>query len=210
MKSAEPIRLLVVDDHAIVREGLIAVLERETDLCVVAEAAEGREALERYRQYRPDVVLTDLRMPGMSGLELVSALRAEDPEARVVVLTTYDGDEDIYQCLKAGARAYLLKDVPRAELMQTILGVYAGHKRISPAVGARLTERMDRESLSARELDVVRLMVQGMTNQEIARTLFIAEGTVKFHVNNIVSKLHAHDRTQAVIHALKRGIAHLH
>jgi len=205
----QPIRLLVAEDHTIVREGLVSILEREPDLTVVAEASNGQEALEQFRLYRPDVILTDLQMPLMGGAALVTAIRAEDPKARVILLTTYDGDEDIYQCLQAGAKGYLLKEVPRAELFQTIRTVYAGKKYFSSEIGTKLAEHADFPPLSAREREVVELMVQGLSNQEIARTLSIAEGTVKFHVGNIMGKLQSSDRTQVVITALRRGISHL-
>jgi len=205
----QPIRLLVVEDHTIVREGLVSILEREPDLTVVAEASNGQEALEQFRLYRPDVVLTDLQMPLMSGSELVSAIRAEDAQARIILLTTYDGDDDIYQCLQAGAKAYLLKAVPRAELFQTIRTVYAGKKCFSSDIGNKLAEHADFPPLSTREREVVNLMVLGMSNQDIAKHLSIAEGTVKFHVGNIMSKLQVSDRTQVVVTALRRGISHL-
>ena len=206
---SQPIRLLVAEDHTIVREGLISMLEREPDMVVIAEANNGQEALEKFRTYRPDIVLTDLQMPLMSGSDLVAALKAEDPQVRIILLTTYDGDDDIYQCLQAGAKAYLLKGVPRAELFQTIRSVHAGKKSFSSEISNKLAEHADFPSLSTREREVVNLMVLGMSNQDIAKKLSIAEGTVKFHVGNIMGKLEVRDRTQVVVTALRRGIAHL-
>jgi len=205
----QPIRLLVAEDHAIVREGLVAILERESDLVVVAVASDGQEALKQFRIHRPDVVLTDLQMPLISGSELVNAIRREDPQARIILLTTYDGDDDIYQCLQAGAKAYLLKGVSRAELFRTIRTVYSGKKCFTSEIGCKLAEHADFPALTLREREVVNLMVLGIDNQDIAKKLSIAEGTVKFHVGNIMAKLQVSDRTQVVVTALRRGISHL-
>lgn len=206
---SQPIRILVAEDHTIVREGLVAILERESDLEVIAEARDGQEALEKFRIHRPDVILTDLQMPLMSGSKLVKAIRIEDPQAQIILLTTYDGDDDIYQCLQAGAKAYLLKGVPRAELFRTIRTVYAGKKYFSSDIGNKLAEHADFPALSPREREVVNLMVLGTNNQNIAKKLSIAEGTVKFHIGNIMGKLQVSDRTQVVVTALRRGISHL-
>lgn len=203
------VRVLIADDHPIVREGLHAVLSDQLDLEVVGQAATGAEAVALALASRPDVILMDLRMPGMSGVEAIAALRAEWPEAQVLVLTTYDGDEDIYRALQTGAKAYLLKDTPRAELLEAIRAVARGQKRLPPEVAARLMERMSTEALTERELDVLRLMARGRSNKVIGAALSISEGTVKFHVNNILGKLAADDRTQAVTIALQRGILHL-
>jgi two-component system NarL family response regulator len=203
------IRILIVDDHPIVRDGLAGVIEERDDMVVVGQAGTGPEALALYREHQPDVTLMDLRMPGMSGVETLTAIRIEFPTARAIILTTYDTDEEIYCGLQAGARAYLLKDVGRKVLLETILAVHAGKTPVSAEVGAKLASRVGYEQLSGRELEVLRLMVQGMSNQAIAGALSVAESTVKFHVNHILSKLNAGDRTQAVIIALKRGLASL-
>jgi two-component system NarL family response regulator len=208
--KAGAIRILIADDHPVVREGVAAMIERRPDMTVVAEAATGREAVAAYRAAQPDVVLMDRRMPEMTGVEAIGAIRGEFPGARIIVLTTYDGDEDIYRGLQAGARAYLLKDAPRDELLDAIRAVHAGQSRIPPAVAARLAERvLAGPQLTARELEVLRGIVAGRSNKEIGAALSIGEGTVKAHVNNILGKLGANDRTQAVTTALQRGIVHL-
>lgn len=205
----DPINILLVDDHPIVREGLAALIERRGEMRVVAEAAEGETAVALYAQHQPDVVLIDLRMPGMGGVAAITAVRQQFPTARFIILTTYDGDEDIYRGLQAGAMAYLLKDTPRQELLDTIRAVYAGQKRIPPEVAAKLTERMLGPALTEREQAVLDLIVRGRSNKEIGQELSITEGTVKAHVNNVLGKLGVNDRTQAVTEALRRGLAHL-
>ena len=207
--AAHMIRILIADDHPVLRDGLAGVIEEQSDMAVVGQAGTGPEALALYREHRPDVTLMDLRMPGMSGVETITAIRRQFPAARALILTTYDTDEDIYRGLQAGAKAYLLKDVGRQVLLETIRAVHAGQTPVSSEVGAKLAGRLGYEQLSDRELEVLRLMVRGLCNQEIAGALFIAESTVKFHVNHILSKLNAGDRTQAVITALKRGLASL-
>lgn len=204
-----PIRLLIADDHPVVREGLAAMLNRRQDMAVVGEASNGREAVELYRREKPDVTLMDLRMPELGGVEAITAIRAEFPDARFIVLTTYDGDEDITRALKAGAQAYLLKDTPREELLDAIRAVHAGHKRIAPEMAGKLAERLTAPELTGRELDVLKLIVAGKSNKEIGQALSITEGTVKVHVNNLLGKLGVSDRTQAVTEALRRGIVHL-
>src|SRR5579871_4733612 len=199
MNPPRNIRVLIADDHPVVRTGLALMLKYEPDMEVVAEANNGREALEMFRQHRPDVTLMDLRMPEMDGVQATTAIRAEFPAARIILLTTYDGDEDIYRGLRAGAKAYLLKDAPCEELLETIRLVHAGQKRITQEVGMRLAERMEGPDLTERERDVLRLMAKGRSNQEIGTALSITEGTVKFHVNHILNKLEVNDRTQAVI-----------
>ncbi|HET7077103.1 MAG TPA: response regulator transcription factor [Chloroflexia bacterium] len=210
MSKEGAIRVLIADDHPVVREGVAAMIERRPDMTVVGEAATGREAVAAYRAARPDVVLMDLRMPDMTGVEAIGAIRGEFPGARIIVLTTYDGDEDIYRGLQAGARAYLLKDAPRDDLLDAIRAVHAGQSRIPPAVAARLAERvLAGPELTARELEVLRGIVAGRSNKEIGASLGISEGTVKAHVNSILGKLGVADRTQAVTTALQRGIVHL-
>lgn len=204
-----PITVLIADDHPIVREGLHAVLTDQPDLAVVAQAASGAEAVELALAHRPDVILMDLRMPGLNGVEAIAGIRAQWPQAHVIVLTTYDGDEDIYRALQTGAQAYLLKDTPRAELLEAVRAVARGQRRLPPEVAARLMERMGTEALTEREVDVLRLMARGRSNKAIGAELAISEGTVKYHVVNILGKLGADDRTQAVTIALQRGILHL-
>ncbi|MGB3574003.1 MAG: response regulator transcription factor [Phormidesmis sp.] len=205
--SHPPIRVLIVDDHPVVRNGLAMMLKYEPGMELVAEASNGQEAVEMFGHYQPDVTLIDLRMPNMTGVEAITTIRKEFEEARFIILTTYDGDEDIYRGLQAGAMAYLLKEAPCEELLATIRKVYSGRSHIPTAVGSKLAERMQSETLSARETEVIQLMAQGKSNREIGEVLQITEGTVKYHVNNIFGKLQVHDRTQAVITALKRGIA---
>jgi DNA-binding NarL/FixJ family response regulator len=203
------IRVLVVDDHFVVRMGLRAVIDAEPDMAVVAEANGGERAVQLFREHNPDITLMDLRMPLTSGVEATRAIREDSPNARVIVLTTYDGDEDIFRALNAGARAYLLKDVSREELLDVIRSVHAGQRRIPPAIGARLAESMPRSELTPRELEVLGLVVRGLSNRKIGDALSITEGTVKIHMNNILSKMGVEDRTQAATTAVRRGIIHL-
>jgi len=209
MAKANPIRLLIVDDHLVVRTGLRSMIDSQPDMEVVAEAANGNEAVQAYREHRPDVVLLDLRMPQLNGVEATIAIRNEFPKALIIVLTTYDGDENIYRALQAGAHAYLLKDIPRDQFFQAIRAVHSGQYCIPPAIAARLAQRMPQEELSARELGVLKLIVEGMSNKEIASNLAITESTVKNHVNSILNKLKVKDRTQAATTALRRGIVSL-
>jgi DNA-binding NarL/FixJ family response regulator len=196
--------------------GLAAIIERESDMTVVAEAADGRTAVEQFLRHRPDITLMDLSMPGgpsegrvMDGVAAIAAIREQVLTARIVILTTYDDDEDIYRGLRAGAKAYLLKDAPPDELLEAIRAVHAGMKRIGPRIAAKLADRMSSPELTGRETEVLRHVANGESNQEIAAALSIAEGTVKFHVNNLLAKLGASDRTQAVTIAIKRGIVRL-
>jgi len=209
--SAErsPIRVLSVDDHPLLREGVAALLAGQPDLTLVAEASNGREAIDQFRKHRPDVTLMDLQMPEMDGVDAMSAICQEFPSARIIVLTTYVGDALVLRALKAGARAYLLKSLLRKELLETIRLVHAGQKRILPVVAAELAEHATDDALSPRELDVLRLIAGGNANKAIASQLSITEETVKGHVKNILAKLTASDRTHAVTIALKRGIIDL-
>jgi two-component system NarL family response regulator len=203
------IRIMVVDDHPVVREGFAGMIGTEPDMKLVAEARSGEEAQRLFRQHRPDVTLMDLRMPGVNGVEAIRAIRREFPQSRFIVLTTYDGDEDIYRALEAGAQAYLLKDMLCDEILAAIRAVHAGQRRIPAEVGTRLAERMSGLELSGREQQVLELVVKGQSNKEIAARLDITEATVKGHVTNILSKLGVTDRTQAAITALRRGLVHL-
>jgi len=209
MTRHDAIRILIADDHLVVRIGLRSMIDTQPDMNVIAEAANGREAVALFRDHQPDVTLIDLRMPVMGGVEAVGVIHAEFPDARIIVLTTYDGDENIYRALQGGARAYLLKDIPREEFLDDIRAVYQGQYCIPPAVAARLAQRIPGPELSARELEVLKLIVEGMSNKEIASALSITESTVKNHVNSILSKLNVKDRTQAATTALRRGIVTL-
>lgn len=208
-KERPPIRILIADDHFVVRMGLLALINTQPDMIVVAEASTGKEAVELFRQHRPDIALMDLRMPEVNGIEAIALIRREFPDARLIVLSSYDGDEDIYRALQAGARAYLLKSMLRENVLETIRAVHAGLRRIPEEIATRLAERMNRDQLTAREMEVLRLIVDGKSNKEIAAALHVSEGTVKIHVNNILSKLGVSDRTQAAIFALQHGLIHL-
>lgn len=203
------IRILVVEDHHIVRQGLVALLNTIPDMQVVAEAFDGGPAIDAFREHRPDVTLMDLRLPTMGGAEAVREIRREFPEARIIVLTTFDGDEDIYRALQAGARGYMLKGMFGDELMDAIRAVHAGKSRIPALVAERLAGRVSGSSLTAREVDVLRLIVAGKSNKEIGSGLTISEATVKTHINSILGKLGVSDRTQAATMAIQRGIVHL-
>jgi two-component system NarL family response regulator len=210
MNPTTKIRLLIVDDHPIVRDGLVAILhEGEPDLEVVGEAGDGKEAVTAWRSLRPTVTIMDLQLPGMTGVEAIQAIRQEDPGALILVLTTFDGDADIQRALEAGARGYLLKSVRRAILIEAVRAVAQGERYLPPTTAARLVEAMEAERLTAREFDVLRLLAQGERNREIADTLGLAEPTVKIHVNNLLRKLQAKDRTEAAVIALKRGLIHI-
>ncbi len=207
--TAETIRVLVVEDHHVVRQGLVALLSVADGLEVVGEAADGVEAIAQFRKHQPAITLIDLRMPRLSGVEVIERVRMETPGARFIVLTTYDGDEDIYRALQAGARAYLLKGMTSEELIATIRAVHAGRQHIPAAVAQRLAERIGTEELTQRELDVLEQIVYGRSNKEIATELKISEATVKTHINSLLSKLGVSDRTQAATAALQRGIVPL-
>jgi len=205
----KPIRILTVDDHPLLREGVASLVASQSDMKVAGEASDGREAIEEFRKRRPDITLMDLGMPEMNGIDAIIAIRAEFPEARIIVLTTYRGDVQVLRALKAGARGYLLKGLLRKELLETIRAVHAGLKRIPPELAAELADHAADEALSAREIDVLRLIAGGNANKVIAAQLSISEETVKGHVKNILAKLSANDRTHAVTIGLKRGIIEL-
>ena len=207
--SPSPIRVLAADDHPLIRAGLVAFLATEPDLRVVAEAANGEEALEKYRELRPDIVLMDLSMPVMDGLSATRAILDEFPDARVIVLTTYDGDEDIHRALDAGATGYLLKEMVAADVLSVIRTVYGGRRGIPHAVAAKLAEHTPRIPLTPRETEVLALLAKGLSNAEIAARIGRTEGTVKVHIKNILQKLDASDRTEAVTTAVRRGFIRL-
>lgn len=203
------IRVLIADDHSIVRQGLVTIINRDPEMTVIAEAENGQQAIDRFREHQPDVTLMDLRMPDVGGVEAIGAICAEFKPARIIVLTTYNGDEDIYRGLHAGAQGYLLKDTKSHEVLNAIRTVARGQQYIPPDVGAKLVQRLNNPELRERELAVLGLIAQGMSNLEIGTALSISENTVKTHVNRILSKLGVSDRTQAVIVAVKRGIVSL-
>jgi two-component system NarL family response regulator len=207
--SDNKIRIIVVDDQSVVRQGFVALINTVSDMEVVAEGINGQQAIELYRQHKPDVMLIDLRMPVIGGVEAITKIRQEFPEARLIVVTTYDGDEDIYRSLQAGAKGYLLKDMFFEELETAIRSVHAGSRRIPAVIAERLAERMSGSALTDRELEVLELIVKGQSNKEIAKSLTISEATVKSHINSLLSKLGVTDRTQAATTALQRGLVHL-
>jgi DNA-binding NarL/FixJ family response regulator len=205
----DKIRVLVVDDHPVVCRGLAAIIQAEPGMQVIGQASDGVQAIQMFRKHQPDVTLMDLRMPGMGGVEAIRRIRAEFPQARFVVLTTYQGDEDIHRSLKAGAQAYLLKGMSDAELVQAIRNVHSGLRYLPPNVLETLANRPPKSDLSDRELQILNLIVKGMSNKRIAGALGITEATVKWHVNIILSRLNVTDRTQAAVTALNRGIVEL-
>jgi DNA-binding NarL/FixJ family response regulator len=207
--GATSIRVLCVDDHPLVRKGIASMLANEPSLALVGEADNGRDALEEYRRLLPDVVLMDLRMRGVDGIETTRAIRAEFPEARIIALTSYDGDQDIYRALEAGVRGYLLKESAHADLVNAIVTVHAGRRLMPPDVAERLTEYFPRVALTDRETEVLELVASGLGNKEIASRLGTASGTIKIHVQNVLEKLGASGRTHAVAIAIRRGILHL-
>jgi DNA-binding NarL/FixJ family response regulator len=202
----KPIRILVVDDHPIFRQGIAGLLADQADMSLVAEAATGQEAIQQFRAHHPDITLMDLQMPEMNGLDAMTGIRSEFPDARIIVLTTYAGDVQVLRALKAGARAYLIKNLLYKELLETIRAVYAGKKTLSPEVSYELAEHSTDDSLTDGEVEVLRLIAAGNANKQIAARLSITEDTVKGRVKNILSKLGANDRTQAAMIGLKRGI----
>jgi len=209
MKAAGKIRVLCVDDHPIVRDGIAAIINLQRDMMLAGAAATGGEALEQFFKTRPDVALVDLQLPDMSGFDLIKRIKDKSPNARIIVLSSHEGDVDIQRAMEAGAQGYVVKGLVREELLETIRSVHAGKRRLPAEVAQKLAEHMADEPISPRELDVLSLMAAGKRNKEIASALSIAEDTVKMHVRNILSKLQVNDRTEAVTIALRRGIIHL-
>jgi len=209
MSVPKQIRVLCVDDHPLLHEGVATVIRNQPDMQLVAEATNGQEAIQRFREHTPDITLMDLRLPDMSGIDAMIAIRSESPDARVIILTTFAGDVEIQRSLEAGARAYLLKSMPPRELVDVIRQVYAGKKRIPPEIAAHLAEHYSDEALTAREIEVLQQIAAGNRNRDIAEKLFIAEETVKVHIKHIMEKLGASDRTQAVAIGVRRGIIQL-
>jgi DNA-binding NarL/FixJ family response regulator len=209
MTEQAQIRVLSVDDHPLMREGIATIVNDQRDMVIVSQASTGAEAIKQFREHRPDVTLMDLRLPDLSGIDAMMAIRAEFPEARIIMLTTFDGDVEIQRSLQSGARGYLLKNMPPSELVQVIRHVHGGKTRVPPEVASNLAEHMGEESLSPREIEVLRQIAGGNRNRDIGERLFISEETVKVHVKHIMDKLGAKDRTQAVAIAVRRGIVQL-
>ena len=203
------IGILIADDHSVLRQGLVSLIGFESDMMVVAEAGNGREAIELWKRHRPEVTMLDLRMPELDGVGVIKQIRADDENARIIVLTTFDGDEDIYRAIQAGAKGYLLKDVPREALIDSIRRVHAGETCVPVHLANKLAERVGSESLSEREIDVLKLMAQGKSNKEIGSVLFISPGTVKSHVKSIFAKLNVNSRAEAVANAAHRALIQL-
>jgi DNA-binding NarL/FixJ family response regulator len=207
--SPDQIRILIVDDHPLLREGVASLVEKQADMLIVAEASNGKEALQLFQQHIPDITLMDLRLPGMDGVDAMKAILGEFPDAKIIVLTTFSGDAQIFRALKVGARAYLLKDLLRKELLDAIRTVQAGRKRIPPEIAANIAEHASDTTLTRREIEVLQLIATGNPNKIVADKLSVTEDTIKMHVKSILSKLGANDRTHAVTIALKRGIMEL-
>ena len=209
MNDQPRIRVFSVDDHPLLREGIAAIINNQPDMTVIAQSASGRDAIQVFRKHQPDVTLMDLRLPDMSGIDVLAGIRAEFPEARIIMLTTFEGDVEIKRALESGARGYLLKSMPPKELVEVIRQVHAGKKRIPPQLAAELAEHMSDEALTTREVEVLGQIAGGNRNRDIAEQLFISEETVKVHIKHIMEKLGASDRTQAVAIGVRRGIIQL-
>jgi len=209
MSNKQQIRVFSVDDHPLLREGIATLVNNQPDMMLVGEASTGAEAIRQFKQHMPDVTLLDLRLPDMSGIDVLIAIRSEFPEARIVMLTTFEGDVEVQRALQAGARGYLLKNMPPVELLDVIRQVHDGKKRIPPEIASQLLEHLSDEGLTEREVEVLREVADGNRNREIAERLFISEETVKVHIKHIMEKLGANDRTQAVAIGVRRGIIHL-
>jgi two-component system NarL family response regulator len=209
MSEDERIRIMIVEDHFVVRVGLTAIINSQPDMVTVAEAGNGRQAVEFFEQHEPDVTLMDLRIPGLNGIEAIAAIIEKFPRARIIVLSSYGGDEDIFRALQAGARAYFLKDVKGQDLVNAIRAVHTGQRPLPPEIASRLAERIHRSELSPRELEILKLIAKGRSNKEIANELAISEGTVRVHASNIFAKLGCGDRAQAVAEAFQRGIIYV-
>jgi two-component system NarL family response regulator len=207
--ATKKIRIMIADDHAVILEGLVAIINRQADMTVVAQASDGQEAVEKWDKNRPDVTLLDLRMPKLDGIRVINAIRREDASARIIVLTTYDTDEDIYRAIKAGAKAYLLKDAGREVLLDCICKVHSGETCLSTTIAAKLAGRLSADSPTAREIEVLSFLAQGKSNKEIGESLFISEMTVKSHLKSISAKLNVVGRTEVITEALRRGLVHL-
>jgi DNA-binding NarL/FixJ family response regulator len=207
--ATKKIRIMIADDHAVILEGLVAIINRQADMTVIAQASDGQEAVDQWGKHRPDVTLLDLRMPKLDGIRVINAIRREDASARIIVLTTYDTDEDIYRAIKAGAKAYLLKDAGREVLLDCIRKVHAGETCLSTTVAAKLAGRLSGDSPSPREMEVLSFLARGKSNKEIGESLFISEMTVKSHLKSISAKLNVVGRTEVITEALRRGLVHL-
>jgi DNA-binding NarL/FixJ family response regulator len=207
--AATRIRVLSVDDHPLLREGIAIIINSQADMTMISQAASGSEAIRKYREHKPDVTLMDLRLPDLSGIDAMIAIRAEFPDARIIMLTTFEGDVEIQRALEAGARGYLLKNMPPSEIVQAVRQVHAGKKRVPPEIASQLAEHMASESLTAREVDVLKQLAGGNRNRDIGELLGISEETVKVHVKHLMDKLGASDRTQAIAIAVRRGIIEL-
>jgi DNA-binding NarL/FixJ family response regulator len=209
MIAGKPIRILTVEDHPVFREGLATIIGSEPDMLLIGQAANAAEAIAEFRRHGPDITLMDLRLPGPNGTDTLISIRGECPDARIIILTTSDGDADIHRAMRAGAWGYILKSMPQEELLEVVRSVHAGRRHIPPEVAARLAEHLGEEDLTTRELEVLQLIRDGYRNKQIADQLVIAETTVSFHIKNLVSKLGANDRTHAVTIALRRGLLHI-
>lgn len=209
MSETERIRVLSVDDHALVREGIAAMINDQPDMRLVAQAASGKEAIQSFRDHRPDIALMDVRLPDMSGIDAMLTIRSEFPDARVIIVTSSEGVAEMQRALEGGAKGYMLKSMPPKELLELIRKVHAGKKAIPPEIAARLADHYSDEGLTAREIEILQQVAEGNRNRDIADKLFISEGTVKVHIKHIMEKLGANDRTQAITIAVRRGIIHL-